>query len=389
MMADLPPTSRRFRARLTAVLLVGVIVLGAILYARPPVDLTIETGPEGGSYYLDAQHYQSILATHGIHLRLKATPSSLEIARDVANRRSGVDVGFIAQAIEPPKDETLFSLGQIELQPLFIFASAKLGRQTMLDDLRGRRIVMPPNDSATSDAAIRIFQLYDITQDNTSFTYMPLADAAKQLQAGKFDAGVFMLAPENPVIRTLANNSGLTLVPLLETKAIANHLPFLRAVLLPRGIYNIADGVPPNATPMVAAPVSVIVRAGLDPYLIFSLLEAMSRTHRAPTFLTDAGEFPTPAGSVLTVHPLAVQYYASGLPWIYRQLPPWLASAVDEDQLIGLGGFLLIALYLVAVGLADMGVAIMMLIGRWGRPSVERHPAADGPRSATPVSGNK
>jgi TRAP-type uncharacterized transport system substrate-binding protein len=389
MTAGLSPASRRFRARLTAVVLVGIIVLGAILYARPPVDLTIETGPEGGSYYIDAQHYQAILAKQGIHLRLKPTPNSLEIVRDVATKHSGVDVGFIAQAVDPSKDATLFSLGQTELQPLFIFASAKLGRQTMLDDLRGRRIVMPPTDSATSDAAIRIFQLYDITPDNTSFTYMPLAEAVKQLQAGKFDAGIFMLAPENPVIRSLANNSGLNLVPLLETKAIANHLPFLRAVLLPRGIYNIADGVPPNSTPMVAAPVSVIVRTKLHPYLIFSLLEAMSAVHRGPTFLTDAGEFPNPAGSVLTVHPLAMQYYTSGLPWIYRELPPWLASAVDEDQLIGVGGFLLIALYLVAMWLADTGVAIATLFGRWRRPPADRPPAEDGPRSAAPAPANK
>jgi TRAP transporter TAXI family solute receptor len=389
MTAGLSPTSKRFRARLTAVLLVVIIVVGSILYARPPTDLTIETGPVGGSYYLDAQHYQAILAAHGIHLRLKPTPNSLEIAHDVANPRSGIDVGFIAQAIDPSKDATLFSLGQTELQPLFIFASAKLGRQTTLDDLRGRRIVMPPSDSATSDAAIRIFQLYDITQDNTSFSYMPLAEAAKQLQAGKFDAGVFMLAAENPVIRALANNSGMTLVPLLETKAIANHLPFLRAVLLPRGIYNIADGVPPSTTPMVAAPVSVVVHAGLHPYLVFSLLQAMSEVHRGPTFLTEAGDFPTSVGSVLTVHPLAAQYYASGLPWIYRELPPWLASAVDEDQLVGVGGFLLIALYLVAMWLADAGVAITTVIDRWRHPPAKQHVAGDGARTAATVPANE
>ena len=389
MMSDLSPTARRFRARFTAVLLVGALVVAAVLYARPPVDLTIETGPVGGSYFIDAQRYQAILATRGIQLHLKPTPNSLEIARDVATKHSGVDVGFIAQAIERPQEQTLFSLGQTELQPLFIFASAKLGRQTTLDDLRGRRIVMPPNDSATSDAAIRMFKLYDITSDNTSFTFMPLAEAVKQLQAGKFDAGVFMLAAENPVVRALANNSGLNLVPLLETKAIANHLPFLRAVSLPRGIYNIADGVPPVTTPMVAAPVSIVVRARLHPYLIFSLLEAMSIVHRGSTFLTEAGAFPTPAGSVLTVHPLAVQYYTSGLPWIYRELPPWLASAVDEDQLIGVGGFMLIVLYLVAVWFADVGVAVAMAIGRWRHPPAERRVAEDRPRAASPAPANE
>ena len=61
------------------------------------------------------------------------------------------------------------------MQPLFVFASADLDRRVRLTDLRGRKIVMPPADSATSDAAVRMLQLYDITPDNTSFTFMQLA----------------------------------------------------------------------------------------------------------------------------------------------------------------------------------------------------------------------
>jgi hypothetical protein len=252
----------------------------------------------------------------------------------------------------------LFSLGQTELQPLFIFANARLGRRAVLDDLRGRSIVMPPESSATSDAAIRLFQLYDITKDNTSFSFMPLADGVKQLHEGRFDAGAFMLAPENPVIRALANDTGLHLVPLLETKAITDHLPFLRAVVLPRGIYNIADAIPALSTPMVAAPVGIIIRTGVHPYLIYSLLDAMSQVHRGPTFLGDAGEFPTPVGSQFAVHPLALNYYRSGVPWNYRELPAWLGSAIDRYELPGLGLVVLVVLGLVVIWLSDVVLAI-------------------------------
>ncbi len=175
----------------------------------------------------------------------------------------------------------------------------------MLDDLRGRKIVLPPNDSATTEAAIKVLELYDITPDNSSFTMMPLGDGVKQLQEGRFDAGIFMLAPENPVIRTLAADSALHLVPVAEVKAIASHLPFLRPVMLPRGIYSIADAIPPDSTPMVAAPVGVVVRDDLHPCLVYALLEAMAKVHRGATFLSAAGEFPTTAGSQLAIHPLA------------------------------------------------------------------------------------
>lgn len=373
--------SKRTRARLVAMALVGLVVIIAVWRARPPSHLTIETGPIGGSYYAAAQTYQTILAQRGIDLKLVPKSDTLEIVRDVANPQTGMDIGFIAQDISASRSAPLFSLGQTELQPLFIFANAKLGRRTVLDDLRGRSIVMTPAHSATSEAATRLFQLYDITKDNTSFTYLPLDEGVKQLHEGRFDAGAFMLAPENPVVRSLANDTGLHLVPLLETKAITDHLPFLRAVVLPRGIYNIADGIPPVSTPMVAAPVGIIVRKGLHPYLIYSLLDVLSQVHRGPSFLGDAGEFPTPAGSQLAVHPLALDYYRSGIPWIYRELPPWLGSAIDRYELLGLGLVVLVVLGLVVIWLADVVLAIAERCPPWRRipsdqPDSSRRPQA-------------
>ena len=319
--------------RLALVAVLAVLVLLAVFAARPPRELTIETGPVGGSYHQNALKYQAILERRGITLRLKPNPNSLEIARNVANPQSGIDVGFVAQDVGSSHDAALFTAGQIEIQPLFIFASAELGRRSMLDDLRGRRIVMPPRESATSEAAVQILKLYDITPENSQFTFMPLADAVKALRKGRdFDAGAFMLTSENAVIRELAGDSSLHLIPVSEGKAISNQLPFLRAVTLPRGIYSIADAIPAANTPLVAAPVSVIVRRGLHPYLLYSLLEALSDTHRGPTFISGAGEFPSINGSQLAADPRAEIYYRTGIPWMYRDLPPMLASAIDRNQ---------------------------------------------------------
>ena len=173
--------------------------------------------------------YQAILKTHGIKLRLRQRPNSLEIVREsIANKESGHRCRLCRPGCPRVAGSgACSSIGQIELQPLFIFASAQLGRRTTLNDLRGRKIVMPPADSATSDAAIRVLQLYDITPENSAFSFMPLASAVEQLQTGAFDAGVFMLAPENPVIRSLAADPNLHLLPIDEAKAVANHLAFL------------------------------------------------------------------------------------------------------------------------------------------------------------------
>jgi len=371
-------------ARLVISGLLATALLFGLLRVKPPHALTIETGPAGGSYYQDAMAYQAFLATRGIDLKLRLRPNSLEIIKDVADPGSGVDVGFIAQDVTASQNAPVSTIGDVELQPLFVFASADLGRRSVLDDLRGRKVVMPPSDSATSDAALKVFDLYDITRDNTSFTFMPLTDAVRDLRAGKFDAGVFMLAAESPVIRELAADTGLHLVPIGEAKAIANHLPFLRPVVLPRGIYDIADAIPPLDTPMVAAPVGIVVRKDLHPYLIYSLLQAMTKVHHHSTLLTTAGDYPTIAGTQLEAHPLAEGYYRSGLPWSYRELPPWLAAFVDQYNVIVLAVLLLGLLCMTVVHLADAGSAVV----RWGlaqrRRAKKSRSSADASLSRTP-----
>jgi TRAP-type uncharacterized transport system substrate-binding protein len=363
-----------FRLIVLAVAVLAIVV--GVISARPPSQVTIEVGPVGGSYHQVALHYVPAFKNAGIDLQLRSKDNSVEIMHDLADPNSGVDIGFEAQDVSEYRHAPVFTVGHIQLQPLFVFASADLGRRVALTDLRGRKIVMPPISSATSAAAIRMFQLYDITPDNTSFTFLPLVTAASELRAGRYDAGVFMLAPENEVIRGLASYSGLRLVTFAEAKAISQHLPFLRPIVLPRGIYDIADGIPPTDVTMLAGTVDVVVRQGLHPHVIHTLLEAMAEEHRGATFLSNAGDYPTIAGSELTVQPLAQDYYRAGAPWVYRNLPSWLASFVDHYLLIGLALFVAFELYRWSQYLAEIARALLAshaeLRARRGAGPVER-----------------
>lgn len=359
-----------WRTRLVALVLATAVILAGMWHARPPQHVTIEVGPVGGSFYQIAQTYQKFFAARGIELELRPKANSLEILGDLKDADSGIDIGFESQDVSAYKEAPVFTVGHIQLQPLFVFASADLGRRIALTDLRGRKIVMPPSTSATSDAAVRMLQLYDITAENTSFTFMQLADAAKALRAGLFDAGAFMLAPENQVVRDLADYSGLRLVPVPEAKAIANHLPFLRPTTLPRGIYDIADGVPPTDVPMLAGTVDVVVRKGLHPVVVYTLLEAMADAHRGATFISNAGAYPTISGAELPIQELAQEYYRSGMPWVYRNLPAWPASFVDRYLLIALSIFVLCEIYRIATYFGEISLFLLLL--RSGRTHRER-----------------
>lgn len=382
---DPPPWLRLLMAALVAGLLAW-----AALAARPPRALTIETGPVGGSYHAAALRYQALLAERGIELRIRPKANSLELLADVADPASGVDVGFVAQDLSASRGAAALTLGQIQLQPLFMFADARLGRRSAVDDLRGRRIVLPPQNSATVAAARAVLRLYDISEDNTSFAYAPLAEAVRDLRAGRYDAGAFMLAPESAVVRELIGDSGLHLLAMGEARAVANQLPFLRPVLLPRGIYNIADAIPPEDTPLVAATVGVVARKGLHPFLVYALLEALTRTHRDAGVLNNADDFPTLLGSQLEPHPLAAAYYRDGVPWTYRLLPPWLASALDRNLLPLAATLAAVALLIVATWLATLAAALLhglraaaRLLPGAARPGASQ-PGAPQPDAAAP-----
>ena len=127
--------------RLLAAVFIVAVLAAAIRQDRPPRALTIETGPPGGSYYEAAVKYQTILAARGIRVQVKPKANSLELLQDVTDPAAGIDVGFVAQDLSASKTAPAYAIGQIQLQPLFIFANAELGRRSTMDDLRGRKIL--------------------------------------------------------------------------------------------------------------------------------------------------------------------------------------------------------------------------------------------------------
>jgi TRAP-type uncharacterized transport system substrate-binding protein len=311
-----------------------VVAVFAVLHAIPPSSITIETGPIGGSYYDIALAYRQALREHGIDAILKPNPDSLDIIGDVD--RSQADIGFTAQPVRSEQYQHTVSAGAIELQPLFIFYNVGLGQVAALTSLRGKRIVMPPERSATSEAALRILRLFDITPQNTRISFLPLVDAAKALKADEFDAGAFMLEPENALITGLVNDDNLRLLSLDDGLAITRRMPFLRTTIVPRGSYDTETDVPPADIQLLAATVNIVVRKDIHPAVLYTLLDAMTEVHHGTTLVNGPGEFPSFVRTDLPLHPLAVQYAKSGEPWLYHNLPLPLASLIDRYLIIGI-----------------------------------------------------
>jgi TRAP-type uncharacterized transport system substrate-binding protein len=330
-----------------AILFIAIAVYRAI----PPSQITIGTGPIGGSYYEDALKYKRDLASHGIKVNLKPIPDSLDIVNYVETGQNGVSIGFTAQRINPADYPNTRSLGAVELQPLFIFASARLGTLDTPDRLRGHRIVMPPERSATAQAALDLLARYDVSPANTSIAFLPIAQAVNQLQKGTYDAGFFMLDPEDGFITTLVADPGLRLIDLRDSVTLSRLDPYLRPIVLPHGVYDLEKDIPPYDVHMLAATVNVVARKDVPAAILYPMFDAMADTHHGSSLINNAGMFPNLIDISLPAHWLATGYQKDGMPWTYRYLPRWMASLVDSYLIIGL----------VLVAVAEMWSSVVYL----------------------------
>ena len=326
--------------------LAALIALGITAYrALPPSHVTIATGPVGGSYYEDAEKYKQILKKEGITLDLEPVPSSLDIVNHVEAHTDGVELGFVAGHLDATDYPNTFSLGAIEQQPLFIFVQSKLGAMGTPDRLRGHRLVMPPERSVTSQAALALLAQYDVTPANTSITFLPISKAVAALRGGGFDAGFFMLDPQDEFITTLAADSNLTLAELRDTLTLSRLDPSLHPVVLPHGVFNLEADNPPQDVHMLAATINVVARKDAPQAIVYRLLQAMEDSHRGSSLINDAGTFPNLVDIALPAHPLALDYQKNGMPWAYQNLPRWLAPLANSYLIIGLVFVVLVELW--------------------------------------------
>ena len=341
--------------RLVTLLLALGFVTFAILRAIPPTTVVFEVGPPGGSYEQTALQYQAALARRGITLELHYNPNSQGIVDDVNTRRDGAVLGFTAQQVAPNRAPSIASLGAIEIQPLFIFYTRELGDLNSPRALRGRRIALPPERSATSQAALRVLAHYGVTPLNPEFLFMPLLEAANGLIAHDYEVGIFMLAPGNPNIDRLMRDPNIALLGMTDADALSRREPDLTPTVLPKRIYDFIADDPPEDVPLLGATINVVAHKSLHTGIAYALLETMTEVHRAPTFVSSIGAFPNNKNTLLPLSSAAETYHKSGTSWFYREFPMTFAALIDYYLVIGILLFLISESY---KSFADLGEMI-------------------------------
>ena len=353
--------------RVLFVLSIGFVV--ALVYGAPtpPRVVDIATGARGGSWSAIAEKYRPIFAAQGIELRSVAFQNTAGIPAAVSLDDSAVSMGFAITEIEAEEAENLRTLGAIEYQPLFVFYRKALGKDWTVENLRGRSIAFPPSGSATVALAGPVLNALGIDSTNTKLSYMPLADQIVAIKAGTVDAIGFVLRDDNPLVRELMLRDDLQIVDFPQAYAISLKFPQLRPVKLARDVIDMAKHIPAHEVSLVAGTSHIVVNKSLHPAIAWTMLRAMTVVHGPATLVSAEREFPALRHTKIEIDPRAAEFYASGVPWGYRQLPLQWASTVEYYLAIVLPLALLLPIYR-WLGLPDVPDLLNMLrLALWHR----------------------
>ena len=316
---------------LPAVILVAGAFAFTLLFVKPapPTKIVIAVAPdEGGSRYY-ARRYQEILKRYGITLDVRQTGGSLANVKLLADPHSGVDVAFVqsgtAGSAEAPH---VVSLGSVAYVPLWVFH--RLSAIGDISELKGHRIAVGSAESGTRALAIKLLAAGGSDKPPTELLASERDPAIEQLKKGEIDAAFLVAPAEAPSIKKLAATAGIRLLSFTRADAYVRLYPFLSKLVLPRGVFDLANDVPERDEVLLSPTANLLVRDNLHPALAYLLLRAASEVHGTPGLLDQAREFPSPRDSGFPISPAATRYYQAGLPFLQRYLPFWAAVLVDR-----------------------------------------------------------
>jgi TRAP-type uncharacterized transport system substrate-binding protein len=289
------------------------------------------TGPEGSAYHELGARYREVLRRAGIDLRVIRTEGGVENLARLRDPASGVKVAFLESGLTNQEESPdLVSLGTVSLEPLWSFFRGQTQGDGARTKLKGKRISIEPEGSATRVLARRLLALNGVTETSVVLLGLPPEQSAEALLRGEIDGAVMLTSWRSPVVRRLLVADGIVLESYPRADAYVALFPSLYKVVLPTGVADLARNIPPRDVTLLAVESSLVVRKGLHPALQYLLLEAASEIQGGPDIFHKAGRFPAAEAVNLPLSAQAREFYQSGLPFVYRVLPLWLAGLTER-----------------------------------------------------------
>ena len=230
----------RVAQRIAWLLVLGLGVVAGSARAASPIDLSLVTGGERGTYYQFGLDLQKLLKPMGINLTVSPSKGSVENIYAVYQRPAtqlGIvqsDVlAFVARVQTDPVLKRIAKKTKMVF-PLYNEEVHILGRRgiTDFDDLTDRRVAIGREGSGTYLTARILFRLAEVSPRES--VLIDTEEALAELKAGRIDAMFYVAGyPVKLFTEQVKPSDGLALVPILNKTV----LEFYEKVDVPADTY--------------------------------------------------------------------------------------------------------------------------------------------------------
>ena len=316
---------------LTVVGVIGVASLALIYFIpAPPSKVVMATAFKGASFEYYGRQYREIFARSHVELELRETAGAVENLKLLQDPNADVQIAFVTGGLSDAKHTPgVLSLGTVYDQPFWIFRPANV-QIDQLSQLKGKRIAVGPEGSATRHTAEQVLGKGGVNSETASF--LPFAgDAAdKALKSGEVDAVWIIGVPEATAVQSFLRNPNVRPMSFPMSEAFTRIFPDLTRMTLPQGTIDIERVIPANDVQLIGTKSKVLVRSDLHPEIVQLLLQTMKEVHSGADLFHRGGEYPNGADSEYTVAPTAIDFYKNGPSFMQRHLPLWISIHVQR-----------------------------------------------------------
>ncbi|MEO8122843.1 MAG: TAXI family TRAP transporter solute-binding subunit [Burkholderiales bacterium] len=326
--------------------LLGLVLLGLaywVLDPSPPRHVVLATGTVQGAYAEFGLRYVDVLARHGIKVELRPTQGSAENLALLRDPSSGVDLAFVQGGADrkfgPDEDPDagLVSLGSLFYEPVWVFYREDAAHRILgdakpdnLSQLKSFRINIGAKGSGVAVLIEKLFDANHLEPAQLELVRLSQTPAVVALLDGSVDAMAFVSAPESLMVQMLLQTPGIALMHFPQAEAYSRLFPFMSAVTLPRGVVDLERDMPPHDVNLFAPTGTLVARDSTHPALIQLFVQAAQEVHGSAGWFNEKGYFPN---GRTTERPLAAEaerFYRSGVPFLQRYLPFWLANLIER-----------------------------------------------------------
>ncbi len=315
---------------LAVLILVSCVIAYRLIDPAPPRHIRIAGGPAGGGYHALASKIAARVRAAGVTVDVLETHGALHNLRLLTGPRP-VDFAIMQSGVRAPagRDTSdLRTLATIDLEPVFLLSHPDLDVKTF-EDVAKLRVIAGEQGSGT----LQLFEtIVGLTGTTPQQPILKLSsNRAYQAFASRRGDVLFTVTPvESPWLQDLFKTESVRLLEPQLAPALTRHLSYLTEVTLPPGSINLQRRVPAREVRILATSTALVTTTTMHAATKMLLLQALSEVDHGTALLGTLGKFPSLEYADYAADDEAKRFFTSGLPFIRRHLPYWLANLVER-----------------------------------------------------------